>query len=111
MGLHLRFQGICYRAHDPKWSHLPLSGDGAAASGGRFNPKGIPALYLSLSVETALIEVAAANPFTCGPGVDGKNCAEISISSTPLVRERGRRLTDSIQRNQCFDRDVTLMCH
>jgi RES domain-containing protein len=44
----LRFQGTCYRAHDPRWSFKPLSGDGAAIHGGRFNPRGVPALYLAL---------------------------------------------------------------
>jgi RES domain-containing protein len=44
----LKFQGTCYRAHDPRWSFKPLSGDGAAIHGGRFNPRGVPALYLAL---------------------------------------------------------------
>jgi len=34
-----------------------LSGDGAAAKGGRFNPKGVPALYLSLTVEGMFFEM------------------------------------------------------
>jgi RES domain-containing protein len=46
----LRFQGVCYRAHDPRWAFTPLSGEGAKLKGGRFNPKGVPALYLSLSI-------------------------------------------------------------
>ncbi len=33
-----------------------MSGEGARLRGGRFNPKGIPALYLSLSAPTALAE-------------------------------------------------------
>jgi RES domain-containing protein len=33
-----------------------LSGDGAAIHGGRFNPKGVPALYLSLDVFAAIAE-------------------------------------------------------
>jgi RES domain-containing protein len=53
----LRWQGTCYRAHDPKWALAPLSGDGAAAKGGRFNPRGTAALYLALSVEGMLIEM------------------------------------------------------
>jgi RES domain-containing protein len=40
------------------WSFKPLSGDGAAVHGGRFNPKGIPALYLALTIETAIKEAA-----------------------------------------------------
>jgi RES domain-containing protein len=54
----LRFQGLAYRAHDPRWSFKPLSGDGAAVHGGRFNPKGTPALYLSLDPMTAIKEAA-----------------------------------------------------
>jgi RES domain-containing protein len=52
----LRFRGTCYRAHDPRWSFRPLSGEGAAIHGGRFNPKGIPALYLALDPMTAVKE-------------------------------------------------------
>jgi RES domain-containing protein len=54
----LRFQGLAYRAHDARWSFKPLSGDGAAVHGGRFNPKGTPALYLSLDPMTAIKEAA-----------------------------------------------------
>jgi len=32
----------CYRAHDPRWSFKPLSGDGGAIRGARFNPKSMP---------------------------------------------------------------------
>ena len=52
----MRFQGTCYRAHDPRWSFLPLSGEGAALRGGRFNPKGVPALYMALDLTTAVAE-------------------------------------------------------
>lgn len=52
----MRFVGRCYRAHDPRWSFDPLSGEGAALTGGRFNRKGEPALYLSLDVMTAFGE-------------------------------------------------------
>jgi len=52
----LRFVGTCYRAHDPRWSFKPISGDGAAIRGARFNPKGMPTLYLALGVMTAVKE-------------------------------------------------------
>ena len=51
------WRGVCYRAHDPRWAWTPTSGDGAAAKGGRFNPIGIPALYLALSFEGMLVEM------------------------------------------------------
>lgn len=53
----MRFKGACYRAHDPRWAFSPLSGDGAKVHGGRFNPKGMPALYLALTVEGMFIEM------------------------------------------------------
>jgi RES domain-containing protein len=52
----LRFCGTCYRAHHPAWAFKPLSGDGAAVHGGRFNPEGLPALYLALDFSTAILE-------------------------------------------------------
>jgi RES domain-containing protein len=52
-----RFVATCYRAHNPRWSFLPLSGDGPAVRGARFNPKGVPALYLALAITTAIKEI------------------------------------------------------
>jgi hypothetical protein len=110
----LRFQGTGYRAHDPKWSCIPLSGDGAAIDGGRFNPKGIPTFYLSLSIETALKEVAvAARPTAVGGGisVERADCAAFSMLSAPLLRERRAHVTNGAQRNRWLSRDIALMCH
>ena len=52
----MRFQGWAYRAHNPRWSFKPSSGAGAALHGGRFNPRGVPALYLSAEPMTAVKE-------------------------------------------------------
>lgn len=52
----MRYRGLCYRAHNPRWSYSPLSGEGAKRNGGRFNAKGVDALYLSLAAPTALAE-------------------------------------------------------
>ena len=52
----MRFRGILYRALNPIYAREPMSGRGAEIYGGRFNNKGTPALYLSLSVMTALRE-------------------------------------------------------
>lgn len=52
----MNFTGRAYRAHDPRWSFDPISGQGAAISGGRFNIRGQAALYLSLEPITALAE-------------------------------------------------------
>ena len=54
----MRFVGTCFRAHDPRWSFKPLSGEGAAIRGARFNPRGVPALYLGLNVMTAIKEIS-----------------------------------------------------
>jgi RES domain-containing protein len=52
----MRFQGNLYRALNPVYAREPLSGRGAELHGGRFNPKGMAALYTSLTVMTALRE-------------------------------------------------------
>jgi RES domain-containing protein len=52
----VRYEGVAYRAHNPRWSWAPTSGEGARLYGGRFNPKGIAALYLSLDTSTAILE-------------------------------------------------------
>lgn len=52
----MHYQGLLYRALNPIWAREPLSGEGARRFGGRFNPKGVPALYTSLSIQTAIRE-------------------------------------------------------
>lgn len=52
----MRYVGKLYRALNPIFAGSPLSGRGAELYGGRFNPRGVPALYTSLSVLTALRE-------------------------------------------------------
>ena len=52
----MRFRGLVYRAHNPQWSWTPLSGEGARRHGGRFNRRGVPALYTSLAPLTAVRE-------------------------------------------------------
>ena len=52
----MRFRGLVYRAHNPQWSWSPLSGEGARRHGGRFNRRGVAALYASLDPLTAIRE-------------------------------------------------------
>jgi RES domain-containing protein len=52
----MHYRGMLYRALNPVYAREPLSGRGAELYGGRFNPKGMPALYTSLSILTALRE-------------------------------------------------------
>jgi RES domain-containing protein len=79
----LRFAGRCYRAHDPAWSFTPLSGAGAAITGGRFNRKGEPTLYMSLDVMTSFGECtqgfsARLLPLTmCEYDVDCEHIADL----------------------------------
>ena len=79
----MRFVGRCYRAHDPAWSFTPLSGAGAAITGGRFNRKGEPTLYLSLDVMTSFAEctqgfTARLLPLTmCEYDVDCEDIADL----------------------------------
>lgn len=83
----MHFTGLLYRAHNPVWSREPLSGEGAARFGGRFNPIGRIALYTSLAPETALREanqVGTLQPTTLvayqadiGPLLDGRDAAAL----------------------------------
>jgi len=50
------YRGPLYRALNPVYARMPLSGRGAGLYGGRFNPKGTPALYSALDPVTALRE-------------------------------------------------------
>lgn len=52
----MHYRGLLYRALNPVWAREPLSGEGARRFGGRFNPKGAPALYTALSIMTAIRE-------------------------------------------------------
>lgn len=61
------FKDIVYRSHDPRWSFEPTSGEGAARYGGRYNPKGQVALYLSLSQVGALVESQQGFPKRAHP--------------------------------------------
>lgn len=56
----MRFRALVYRAHNPQWSWTPISGEGARRHGGRFNRRGVPALYTSLA---PLVAIREAQPF------------------------------------------------
>lgn len=63
----IHFRGLAFRAHNPRWAWAPESGEGAGLHGGRFNPAGVEALYLSLSFETAWAEAQQAFPLKPQP--------------------------------------------
>jgi RES domain-containing protein len=83
----LRFVGTCYRAHDPRWAFRPVSGEGAAIRGARFNPRGVPALYLALTVTTAVKEANQGfahriDPcILCSYDVDCEDIADLRTAS------------------------------
>src|SRR4051812_35562428 len=45
-----------WRAFVPRWTHLPLSAEGAVRFGGRWNPVGTPAIYAACELSTAWAE-------------------------------------------------------
>ena len=63
----MKYAGTAYRGHTPKWAFAPTSGEGAAVHGGRFNPKGVPALYLSTSPEGAFREATRGFAYKFDP--------------------------------------------
>ena len=72
----MRFRDMAYRAHKPRRSWAPLSGEGARRHGGRFNRRRVPALYLALAPLTAIREafpIGRPQPITlCAYEVDAE---------------------------------------
>lgn len=92
----MRLQGVAYRAHNPKWSWSPLSGEGARVHGGRFNARGVAALYLSLDWQTAIVEASQGFAYRIPPltivsyEVDCEEIADLTSAE-----ERGRHRVSS----------------
>jgi RES domain-containing protein len=91
VSLHgVRLTTTVYRAHHPRWSWSPESGEGARLYGGRFNRIGRSALYTSLQSKTALLESQQglprkAQPITlCAYDVD---CDDVLDLTDPAVRD------------------------
>ena len=101
----MRFRGVVYRAHNHQWSWTPLSGEGARRHGGRFNQRGIPALYTSLTPMTAIREAQplgrSMQPITlCAYEVDAEPVFDtrdnsqrvaLKVSESELACPRGKR--------------------
>lgn len=105
----MRYRGLLYRALNPIHARSPLSGEGARRYGGRFNPKGMPALYTAQSVMTAIREanqIGALQPTTLvayeadiGPIFDGTDPAALTalgLDQADLAADdwRARMLAD-----------------
>ena len=45
-----------WRAFVPRWAYMPMSGEGAARFGGRWNPVGAPTIYAARELSTAWAE-------------------------------------------------------
>lgn len=104
MTLHL--QRLVYRALNPVYARDPLSGKGAQTYGGRFNAKGTPALYTSLTPETAIREanqVGTLQPTTLVAyqaditpildGTDATALAEYGVTPAQLADPGWRNVT------------------
>jgi RES domain-containing protein len=82
----IRVTGAAFRAHHPGWAWSPTSGEGSRLYGGRFNPKGVLALYLSLSIDTAIREASQGFGFRIPPLTIVEyfvECSEIADLTTP----------------------------
>lgn len=52
----ITLNGLFWRTLNIRYQRQPFSGDGARLHGGRWNRKGLPALYLARAVNTAVVE-------------------------------------------------------
>lgn len=86
----MRLQASFYRAHDPQWAYSPLSGEGAAQAGGRFNPRGVPTLYLASTIEGAVIEASHGFAHRFAPLTMVAYDVDVA-DIVDLTRDEGRR--------------------
>lgn len=99
-----RYTGPLYRALNPVHARSPLSGRGAEIHGGRFNPRGMAALYTALDPAGALREanqVGSLQPtiLVCyranlGPVFDTRDATELAKrgSSAGALADPGWRV-------------------
>ena len=92
----MRLRALVYRAHNPQWSWTPISGEGARRHGGRFNRRGVPALYTSFAPLVAIREAQPLGrpmqPLTlCAYEVD----AEPVFDAMDQERRRALGVTES----------------
>ncbi|NBB70658.1 MAG: RES domain-containing protein [Alphaproteobacteria bacterium] len=83
-----RLTAPVFRAHNPFWFRDPASGEGAGRHGGRFDRRGVPALYTATTPLGAILEASPGGrplqPITlCEYRVD---CADVVDATDPEVR-------------------------
>ena len=83
----MNLRTTAWRAHHPRWAYDPTSGEGAALSGGRFNPRGQPALYLSMRPQTAWLEAQQSFALTAELGF---NYRKVDLESL-IEKQDGNR--------------------
>jgi len=96
----MRFRGLVYRAHNPEWAWTPLSGEGARRYGGRFNRRGVAALYTSLTPLTAIRE---AQPL-------GRPMQPLTLCACEVDAEPVFDASDEERRRALGVRDSDLAC-
>jgi RES domain-containing protein len=79
-----------WRAFVPRWAYLPLSGEGAARFGGRWNPAGAPTIYAARELSTAWAEYNQG--FVQHPAL----IAQFRLSDARLVDLTERRMLDQL---------------
>lgn len=87
-----RIKGHWWRVLVPKWAFEPLGGEGAATYGGRFNPPGMGALYLSADIATAVAEYQ--NMIMARPGTFCVYALDVSgvVDATSIDARRAWRI-------------------
>jgi len=81
-----------WRAFVPKWAFAPLSGEGAARFGGRWNPVGVPTIYAARELSTAWAEYNQG--FVQHPALitqlELKNAALADLTDAAMLSSLGR---------------------
>jgi len=78
------FVGVGYRSSTPRYANESdlLTGEGSKRHGGRWNPVGIPVVYLSLTPETAMAETFAHYRYYGIPVEDAMPRTFVAVDAT-----------------------------
>lgn len=84
------YTGPVFRGVAPIFAATPFSGVGASMVGGRFNPKGVQALYTSDRAETAIAEITQGDFLNLTPTTIYRidiECEQVLDLTDPKVLE------------------------